>query len=79
MSASSRAWHERGAARLRRQLLSSPAAGCAVCGSTDQLEVHHIVAARDGGPTTPDNLVVLCRRHHLEAEAEKRGSVRPSD
>jgi hypothetical protein len=32
------------------------------------------MAAADGGPTTPENLVVLCHDHHLEAEAEKRAS-----
>jgi 5-methylcytosine-specific restriction endonuclease McrA len=72
ISPSSRAWHEPGAPKVRKQLLSSPGAGCAVCGATADLEVHHVTPAADGGATTPGNLVVLCRRHHLEAEAEKR-------
>jgi hypothetical protein len=28
-------------------------------------DVHHLVARADGGPTTPDNLALLCRRHHV--------------
>ena len=27
-------------------------------------DAHHVVYWRDGGPTTPDNLVLLCRYHH---------------
>jgi hypothetical protein len=27
--------------------------------------VHHLLARADGGPTTVDNLVLLCRRHHV--------------
>jgi 5-methylcytosine-specific restriction endonuclease McrA len=45
---------------------------CRVCGSTRDLEVHHVISAAEGGRTTPENLVVLCRDHHLEVEAEKR-------
>ena len=28
-------------------------------------DVHHLRAREDGGPTTLDNLVLLCRRHHV--------------
>lgn len=28
-------------------------------------DVHHLRALADGGPTTIDNLVLLCRRHHV--------------
>jgi 5-methylcytosine-specific restriction protein A len=28
-------------------------------------DVHHLRAREDGGPTTVDNLVLLCRRHHV--------------
>jgi 5-methylcytosine-specific restriction endonuclease McrA len=71
-SPSNRAWHQPGAARLRASLLG-PGACCSVCGATDRLEVHHVVAAADGGSTTLANLIVLCRDHHRALEAEKRG------
>jgi len=70
-SPSNRAWHRPGAPRVRANLLAQGC--CRVCGSTRDLEVHHVIAAADGGATVPENLVVLCRDHHLEAEAEKRG------
>jgi 5-methylcytosine-specific restriction endonuclease McrA len=69
-SPSNRAWHRPGAARVRANLLAQGC--CRICGSTQDLEVHHVISAADGGPTTPENLVVLCHDHHLEAEAEKR-------
>lgn len=28
-------------------------------------DVHHLISREDGGPTTLDNLVLLCRRHHV--------------
>jgi 5-methylcytosine-specific restriction endonuclease McrA len=71
VSPSSRAWHRPGAARVRASLLG-PGACCRVCGSTRDLEVHHVIAAAEGGSTKPENLVVLCREHHLVAEAERR-------
>ena len=37
---------------------------CRDCGSTDQLEVHHVVAVKDGGTPDPDNLVTLCAVCH---------------
>jgi len=45
---------------------------CRICGSTDRLELHHRVPARENGPTTPTNLAVLCHDCHLAVEAEKR-------
>ena len=28
-------------------------------------DVHHLISREDGGPTTMDNLALLCRRHHV--------------
>jgi hypothetical protein len=28
-------------------------------------DVHHLISREDGGPTTLDNLALLCRRHHV--------------
>jgi 5-methylcytosine-specific restriction endonuclease McrA len=46
---------------------------CTRCGATRDLEVHHVVAAADGGATSLENCITLCFDCHLEAEAEKRG------
>jgi len=34
---------------------------CRVCGSSKDLVIHHIIP---NGPSTPDNLILLCRRCH---------------
>ena len=45
---------------MRQQVLERDG-GCIVCGTREELEVHHVVGAADGGPTTPSNCVVLSR------------------
>ena len=67
-SPSNRAWHRPGAAKARQAALGLWGA-CVHCGTTQDLQVHHVVAARDGGPTTPQNLAVLCARCHRDVEA----------
>ncbi|WP_193044878.1 HNH endonuclease signature motif containing protein [Mycolicibacterium baixiangningiae] len=51
--------------RLRR-VLEHRDRTCAVpgCGATRGLHAHHIQHWEDGGPTDPDNLVLLCPYHH---------------
>ncbi|MCU1589979.1 MAG: hypothetical protein JWP11_1235 [Frankiales bacterium] len=53
----------------RSPLLSvvpSPAATAKGCSRPPAFcDVHHLRARADGGPTTIDNLVLLCRRHHV--------------
>ncbi len=42
------------------------------CGSTHQLQLHHILAFALGGPTTVENLTLHCRVHNVYV-AEKEG------
>jgi 5-methylcytosine-specific restriction endonuclease McrA len=63
VSPSSKAWHERGSARERQKVLDRDR-GCRLCGRTEDLEVHHVIPAADGGPNTASNLVVLCGYCH---------------
>lgn len=42
---------------------------CEQCGATDGLEAHHIRKTREGGTHDRENLVVLCRRCHLQVHA----------
>jgi len=37
---------------------------CSICGSNDNLEVHH----KNGRSSNLDNLVLFCRKHHYEEE-----------
>jgi hypothetical protein len=34
------------------------------CTRTRGLHAHHVIHFSDGGPTDPDNLILLCTRHH---------------
>ena len=65
-SPSNHAWHQAVAAKVRQQVLERDGA-CTVCGSTEGLEVDHIVPASAGGKTTPENCRVLCADCHREA------------
>jgi 5-methylcytosine-specific restriction endonuclease McrA len=57
--------------RFRSQVMERDAYQCVVCGSREDLEVHHIVnrnlMANGGYYLT--NGVTLCPQHHFEAEA----------
>lgn len=69
-SPSNRAWHERGAQRVRERVLERDSHRCTRCGVTERLQVHHIVSADDGGPTTPANLTTLCIDCHAAVERD---------
>jgi 5-methylcytosine-specific restriction endonuclease McrA len=46
--------------------------GCAVCGTTVATTVHHRIPLSQGGDEwAPENLQVLCWRHHGEAHNGK--------
>ena len=55
---------ERTVPEALRNLLLDRDGGCRVCGSTVNLDVHHLRHWADGGPTDPENLVTLCARDH---------------
>ncbi len=44
-----------------KQAMKEQAGKCAKCGSTENLEIDHVWPRSLGGPTTPDNLQVLCK------------------
>lgn len=44
---------------------------CANCGSTDRLEIHHIVPLQRGGKNVQGNVVRLCWRCHRAAHDRK--------
>lgn len=43
---------------------------CRVCGSTNELHVHHIRYRSQGGDHSPSNLVTLCRVCHEKVHAK---------
>lgn len=53
-----------------RLALNARDRGCVVCGAPPiQCEAHHLVHWVDGGDTAVGNLVLLCKRHHLDLHA----------
>jgi hypothetical protein len=49
-----------------RQALNARDRGCIICGAPPAMtEAHHITHWADGGPTSLDNLVLLCKREHI--------------
>lgn len=51
---------------LKEEIKAERGAKCALCGSQDQLDLHHIKARRYGGLDVKENLQLLCRRCHVE-------------
>ncbi len=49
---------------FRENALARDSYRCRNCGSTQDLDVHHIVPLSRGGTNHLDNLVTLCRRCH---------------
>lgn len=66
-SPSNREWHRPGAARVRERVLERDGHRCTRCGSSERLEVHHIVPVAKGGPTSLETCVTLCHGCHAEA------------
>ena len=45
---------------------------CQLCGSTNWLEIHHIVYRSENGSNDERNLIRLCKYHHQEMHKNKR-------
>src|ERR1039458_180750 len=57
---SRRAWR-----RLSNEVIDSQGGGqCLICGDASNLTCHHVVARRDGGTDTRENLIGLCATDH---------------
>lgn len=55
---------------LREAVIARDGYRCAVCGCAELLQCDHVIPASRGGPTSLDNLRLLCQRHNLEAWQE---------
>lgn len=53
---------------IRRLAVERDGAKCALCGSTDRIQVHHIVPYRYSHSHDLENLVTLCRSCHSKEE-----------
>ena len=63
---------------IRKAIYRREGYECAVCGSTRQLEIHHVVKRSRGGSNEPMNLVCLCHLCHCAVHGE-RPRPRPLD
>ncbi len=63
----------------RRAILKRDSHRCQMPGCRSRadatLEVHHIVSIYDGGATTMDNAITLCRTHHLSIRSIERNYI----
>ncbi|NIK60770.1 HNH endonuclease [Kribbella shirazensis] len=58
---------ERLVTRAMRRALNTRDRGCVVCGAPPIMcDAHHLRSWLDGGETKVSNLVLLCRRHHVD-------------
>ncbi|MFI6829945.1 DUF222 domain-containing protein [Kribbella sp. NPDC050241] len=61
---------ERLVTRAMRRALNTRDKGCVVCGAPPiHCDAHHLRSWLDGGETAIWNLVLLCRRHHIDLHA----------
>ncbi|MEV4266862.1 HNH endonuclease [Kribbella sp. NPDC049584] len=61
---------ERLVTRAMRRALNTRDGGCVVCGAPPVMcDAHHLISWIDGGETSMTNLVLLCRRHHIDLHA----------
>jgi hypothetical protein len=61
---------ERLVTRAMRRALNTRDKGCVVCGAPPIMcDAHHLQSWIDGGITAVSNLVLLCRRHHIDLHA----------
>ena len=51
---------------------------CALCGSTDNLEHHHVLPKSLGGSDNEDNLLTLCSTHHVQLHNLSPGRINSS-
>jgi hypothetical protein len=59
-------------AEVKREVHERDGHCCTECGSTEELEAHHIEPVSEGGTPTLRNLTTLCRRCHRGGSKHKR-------
>ena len=68
-------WHRAFSERQQKQAYERQKGKCARCGKTfalKDLEGHHRIAFADGGETTVENCLMLCKDCHTDYHAESK-------
>ena len=60
-----KSWNE-----TRRKVLARDDNKCTICGSCEEIEIHHIKSVRDGGWMNLENLTAVCFKCHRERNDE---------
>ena len=55
----------------RREVYKRDGWRCALCDSTDGIQIHHVIPRGEGGSDFPENLITLCWRCHALAHGKK--------
>lgn len=55
---------------VRKMVIERDNRQCVECGSTEELNVHHVIPEKYGGKYIPDNLITLCRTCHSSKHIE---------
>ena len=58
---------------IRRKVYRRDGWRCALCDSTDGIQIHHILHRSRGGGNAPMNLITLCWRCHAVAHGTDMG------
>lgn len=53
--------------KLRRTIYARDGWRCALCDSTQGIQIHHFISRGRGGPNHPHNLITLCAVCHAQA------------
>lgn len=59
--------------KLRKEVYRRDGFRCAVCDSTDGLQIHHVKSRGRGGADHPMNMITLCWRCHNAAHGSMMG------
>jgi len=63
------------AAKIRNQTKKNGNCSCEVCGSTKELNMHHILPVTIGGSNDEENISWLCCKHHRMVHREHSFSI----
>jgi hypothetical protein len=58
--------YEQTTSKWRNAVFKHKGKRCAVCGSTENLEIHHVLPLIKGGTNDFNNLLVVCQEHHKQ-------------
>ena len=64
--------------RTRRSIYARDGFRCALCDSTDGLQIHHVIPRGRGGGNSTMNLITLCWRCHAAAHGTIINPGQPS-